>query len=550
MPDDRDRLLAEEAASQLKLSIDELKDLRRKGRIRGYPNYGAWVFERDDVARLAEEMGIEAPPTSDLTDPTAEETAEETARPKSIYKPASLESAIRDASDQAESSTIPADRSDPSPPVATTTPEEPPPATPSVSLAEWVDSDQPIPSARIIEALAAQHGVSFDQAAGVIDRFWDHLLDAERYNQGNRKFSLPHFGTFSLGRGHEQQTELRFVSRPIADLQSRRNRSGSQRPSTAWIDHWERHEGSTPARLSGLSLKRRLAVLIAGDTGLDLRTTFGLLWDLVEAVTDIMAGGKASIRWARRGEMSLDSDSNCYTFRTYKRLSDQLPELPAPSRGRQKRASRGINPFTGEVTGRSGRKGNAESLRLEIEGKKLSFKIMIGCALLGLVFFVLPIVIAIVAAVLATDDEMGETSSSEVTADASLKVDEDAGPPRDGPGRRSRQGQESTRPTSPHGQESSHKRTTRSSDSSSSGDSRKKASNSTDRIAGYFFKRLDKDEDGKLSAREWKAGGRLRAEFKKKKIKLTIPAGVVKFAKAFAASRGFPDQRKEPKSPR
>ncbi|MFP6769401.1 MAG: helix-turn-helix domain-containing protein, partial [Planctomycetaceae bacterium] len=71
MPDDRDRLLAEEAASQLKLSIDELKDLRRKGRIRGYPNYGAWVFERDDVARLAEEMGIEAPPT----DPTAEETA-------------------------------------------------------------------------------------------------------------------------------------------------------------------------------------------------------------------------------------------------------------------------------------------------------------------------------------------------------------------------------------------------------------------------------------------------------------------------------------------
>ena len=84
---------------------------------------------------------------------------------------------------------------------------------------------------------------------------------------------------------------------------------------------------------------------------------------------------------------------------------------------------------------------------------------------------------------------------------------------------------------------SSSSRSTRSSGSSGSGDAEKKASSSAEKIGRFYFKRLDKDKDGKLSAKEWEAAGRVRAAIEKKKIKLAIPADVDKFAKAFAASR-------------
>lgn len=450
MPDDSNRLSAEETASRLGISVDDLKNLRRRGRIRGYPNYGNWVFEGDDVARLAEELGAEETPSEKPSEPTPvvtdpvppeeppEEPPHESSRPTSAYIPASLESVIDNDSNDEESQVIPAARSASIPPAATnSTPEVLPPATSAVSLLDLIEAEHPIPSARIIEALAAAHGVGFDQAAGVVDGFWDHLLDSDRYNQGNRKFSLPYFGTFSLHRGREQRTQLRFVSRPIDDLQFRRNRSGSQRPSTSWIDHWEQHEGSTPARLASLSLKRRLAVLIADETGLDLRTTFGLLWDLFETVSGIMAAGKTSIRWACRGEMAIDSTRTfaCYTFRTYKRLGDRLPELAAPQR-----SSRQHNFRTG-----AGPEDETERLRLEVETKKLSVKVMIGCGLLGLVFFILPIVIVVIGAFFAANSEMEMHMKSEARKSsqqaqeaydaASLKSEEGSDPPQDQRGR-------------------------------------------------------------------------------------------------------------------
>ncbi len=74
--------------------------------------------------------------------------------------------------------------------------------------------------------------------------------------------------------------------------------------------------------------------------------------------------------------------------------------------------------------------------------------------------------------------------------------------------------------------------------SSSSSKSAKAASTGTyDRIARLYFKRLDKDKDGKISDKEWQPGDRVRAAFEKKSIKLEIPADADKFAKAFAASR-------------
>jgi len=305
MPGPSSRISVEEAAQRLGLSPDEVIRLRRSGKIRGYPDYGDWVFEEADVAELAAEMGI-APL----------ETAGETPAPETDPTP------LADA-----------DQPDAAPP---------PPKRPAetsieaVSLEELAGSQQPVSSARLIASLAARHETEFHQAAAVVDGFWDHLLDPRHYRRGKGSLVMPHFGTFSLKRTNEGQTELRFKSRPLTQLRERRASSGTQRPSTNWIDHWQQHPPSQQ-RLNALSLKRRLTVAIADDTGLDLPTTFLILWDLVETITGIMTGSGTEIRWAKRGVMKATSDH--FSFRTYKRLADTLPSLPAPRRSRRQSSS-------------------------------------------------------------------------------------------------------------------------------------------------------------------------------------------------------------------
>ena len=371
MSDASSRLSAEDAAQQLGVSIDEILNLRRQGKIRGYPDYGKWVFDKADVAALAAEMGVE-PTASDSVEPESspeESTQRDESTVSSVsetadspYQPASLSTEptgpTEDEPDPKSSPYVPAPAPssampttpsepaappDPQPPAAPDAPvptppvdPDPPspsaPASPARTLAQLISSDQPIDSGRIIEALAERHGVNFDQAAGVVDGFWDHLLNPDHYRLGRRKLPMPHFGTFGLNTNSHGKTELHFVSKPISELRLRRSQSGQHQPSTAWIDHWESNPPSAKRR-AAISLKRRLSVDISADTGLDLRTTFLILWDLVETITGIMAGSGVEIRWAKRGVMKPQSpdEPDRYEFRTYKRLRDRLPALPAPT---------------------------------------------------------------------------------------------------------------------------------------------------------------------------------------------------------------------------
>ena len=378
MSDASSRISAEDAAQQLEVSVDEILNLRRQGKIRGYPDYGKWVFDKADVAALAAEMGVE-PTASDSVEP--ESSPEESTQPDestvssvsetadSPYQPASLSTEPTGPTDDepvpksspyvpapAPSSTSPTTPSEPAvpvptPPVDPDPPSPSAPASPARTLAQLISSDQPIDSARIIEALAERHGVNFDQAAGVVDGFWDHLLNPDHYRRGRRKLPMPHFGTFGLNTNPHGETELHFVSKPISELRLRRSQSGQHQPSTAWIDHWESNPPSAKRR-AALSLKRRLSVDISTDTGLDLRTTFLTLWDLVETITGIMTSSGVEIRWAKRGVMKPQSpnDSSRYEFRTYKRLRDRLPALPAPTPKSTRRRKR---------SGQSGSKSNA-----------------------------------------------------------------------------------------------------------------------------------------------------------------------------------------------
>ena len=99
MSDASNRISADDAAQQLGISTDEILGLRRRGKIRGYPDYGEWVFEETDVAELAAEMGIEpAPPDEAVSETVSDESPqpEESPTPPpgetadSPYRPASL----------------------------------------------------------------------------------------------------------------------------------------------------------------------------------------------------------------------------------------------------------------------------------------------------------------------------------------------------------------------------------------------------------------------------------------------------------------------------
>ena len=387
MSDASSRLSAEDAAQQLGVGVDEILNLRRQGKIRGYPDYGKWVFDKADVAALAAEMGVE-PTASDSVEPESspeESTQRDESTVSSVsetadspYQPASLSTEPTGPTDDepdpksspyvpapAPSSTSPTTPSEPAvpvptPPVDPDPPSPSAPASPARTLAQLISSDQPIDSARIIEALAERHGVNFDQAAGVVDGFWDHLLSPDHYRLGRRKLPMPHFGTFGLNTNPHGETELHFVSKPISELRLRRSQSGQHQPSTAWIDHWESNPPSAKRR-AALSLKRRLSVDISADTGLDLRTTFLTLWDLVETITGIMTSSGVEIRWAKRGVMKPQSpdEPDRYEFRTYKRLRDRLPALPAPTPKSTRRRKRSGQSGSGRRRKRSGQSGSS-----------------------------------------------------------------------------------------------------------------------------------------------------------------------------------------------
>ena len=234
-----------------------------------------------------------------------------------------------------------------------------PPVGPVPSRAELTDNDAPISSWQLIEYLASSCQVSVTQAAAVVDGFWDFLLQPAHYQGGRRTLTLPHFGTFRLSVGELNEEDARlhtsvllFRSRPCEELRARQEERGNRPPDMSWIGRYQAAPNAGPR----LSLKRRIAVGIAQDTGLDLDAVFRVLWELIETVTAIMAAQRAPIRWAKRGEMAqvYDTDDGVqYEFRTYERLSKSLPAVPALVERATRRRSprqRSSNPY-GAATG-------------------------------------------------------------------------------------------------------------------------------------------------------------------------------------------------------
>jgi len=227
----------------------------------------------------------------------------------------------------------------------------------------FLDADQPLTSAALIDFLATGLQLQVQQVTGVVDGFWSYVLQPAHF--GHQKKVIPNFGTFSLAMQHGQPT-LVFQSKSVQQLISQQSKSRNHIASQRWIRHYQAQSDTTD--FSGLSVKRRMSVWIADRTGESLEIVHRVLWEMMNLVCDLMAEGKRSIRWAMRGEMfpcevKLDGEEaqTHYAFRTYGRLAKKLvvsvpqrESKPGTASDRSKKLFNRGNYFKGPGTLRRG----------------------------------------------------------------------------------------------------------------------------------------------------------------------------------------------------
>lgn len=285
--------------------------------------YDRFELQADPATSAVEDVASppQSAPTSEPV--TSETVADETAGPE---PPAAAPSAP--VAEPVVEPTV-----EPSSSPVTPAPPTPSPSVPelgSLSAADrnaFLDADQPLTSASLIEFLASGLQLQVPQVTAVVDGFWDYVLQPEHY--GRQKQVIPNFGTFSFDT-QAGQPALVFQSKSTRQLLAQQSKGWNAVASDRWIRYYQAK--SDTGDLSGLSVKRRMSVWIAERTGESLAIVHRVLWELMSLVCDLMAEGKRSIRWAMRGEMfpretqlkGEDQPQMRYAFRTYGRLAKKL----------------------------------------------------------------------------------------------------------------------------------------------------------------------------------------------------------------------------------
>ena len=181
--------------------------------------YDRFELQADPLASTVKEKGREAevvepvdPPLS-ATEPVSTETvAEANPEPESLVSEPSLastttvEQPTRDSVSESDSPEFPAT------PIATT------PALgqlPAQDRNAFLDAEQPLTSAALIEFLASGLKLQVQQVTEVVDGFWSYVLQPEHF--GHQQKVIPNFGTFSLGTERGQPI-LVFQSKSTQQL--------------------------------------------------------------------------------------------------------------------------------------------------------------------------------------------------------------------------------------------------------------------------------------------------------------------------------------------
>jgi len=212
------------------------------------------------------------------------------------------------------------------------------PVESSASIAEKAS----VRSSEIIACLAHRTQSTKEEAAQVVDGFWDYLAEVKaHYAKHTRAHTLviPHFGSFRFRFRRGNTRILEFLPAP----EDSANRG---MPGSSWVDQWS-------GKPQGLSVRRRISVFVAEQSGLPLKKADALLNQLLETVKALYRN-RAAIHWARRGTMresKTRGGREVYSFFASAGFLERLQVPPEPvlaerpehshGRSRSKRSSHG-----------------------------------------------------------------------------------------------------------------------------------------------------------------------------------------------------------------
>ena len=227
---------------------------------------------------------------------------------------------------------------------------------------EFAQRRSTITSQQITEHVATSRSVTEQQAAAAIEALWSIITDSRHYSDGRSALEIPFFGRFRLVTGTDH-TDLEFDSHTSSAFQEQAATRGRQRlqadqrqlaaeQEAARQEQLQRLVGQIHHQhsklpvsasqssdltrddaLSEVPFEQQLARATSESANVDLETALQLTWELIETLCAIMAHGKVSIRWARRGEMipSRDSEDVTYQFRTYSTFGS-TPSTSVPAK--------------------------------------------------------------------------------------------------------------------------------------------------------------------------------------------------------------------------
>ena len=201
------------------------------------------------------------------------------------------------------------------------------PTFPSSSIQSLQSSNEPRSfSAQIIKDMSKMTGHSIENAARVMDSFWDYVSNhRDNWRKDTHCLQIPKFGTFILKprsktfikkqkigkmkflksqfifrdkegkwtKSEAAKARINFSLSPSIDLKSLPSPPFEQ-PSTQWIENW------TGKGHSRLSTKRRISVSINERTGIPLKEVHVLLNCLFQATLSAIKINE-KVNFAKRG---------------------------------------------------------------------------------------------------------------------------------------------------------------------------------------------------------------------------------------------------------
>ena len=227
----------------------------------------------------------------------------------------------------------------------------------SAARTEFAQRRSTITSQQITEHIATSCSVTELQAAAAIEALWSIITDSRHYSGGRSALEIPFFGHFRLVTGtleFESHTSSTFQeqasTRASQRSQARQRRLAAEQEAARQeqlqllagqiyhqhsrlpVSAMQAAAATGDDALSEIPFEQQLARATSASANVDLETARQLTWELIETLCAIMAHGKVSIRWARRGEMipSRDSGDVTYQFRTYSTFGSTPPtSVPA-----------------------------------------------------------------------------------------------------------------------------------------------------------------------------------------------------------------------------